>query len=294
MSVTTGPPRTWRPPVAWGLLAPGLALLVFAYAAPMFWVLRMAFNRFTGGGGIQITVTTDSFADIFTDPYYLRVAWTTVKLGLLVSVLTVIVAYPLALFLVRTTSRFRGLLTVLAIAPMLVSSVARTYGWMVVLGNQGLINAVLSGLGLSDHPLQLANQFSGVVIALVQIFLPYAVLAMTSGFGRLDASLEDAAASLGAGRVTRFLRVTLPLTLPGVLTGLLLVFVLTISAYVTPRLIGGGRVFVLASEIYDQATNQLNWPLASALSLVLVLVFGIAVTAFGLVQRRVERWVSGR
>nr|WP_269327647.1 ABC transporter permease [Kineosporia mesophila] len=254
----------------------------------------MAFNRFIGGGGIEITFTVDSFADVFTDPYYLRVAWTTVKLGLLVSVVTVIVAYPLSLFLVRTTSRFRGLLTILAIAPMLVSSVARTYGWMVVLGNQGLLNSVLKGLGLTDTPVQLANQFSGVVIALVQIFLPYAVLAMTSGFGRLDDTLEQAAASLGAGRITRFLRVTLPLTLPGVLTGLLLVFVLSISAYVTPRLIGGGRVFVLASEIYDQATNQLNWPLAAALSLVLVVVFGVAVTVFGLLQRRVERWVSGR
>ncbi|GLY03791.1 polyamine ABC transporter permease [Actinoplanes sp. NBRC 101535] len=280
--------------MAWGLLLPGLGVLLFAYAMPMLWVLRMAFNRFTGGGGIEITLTLDSFADVFTDPYYLRVAWTTVKLGLLVAAITVLVAYPLALFLVRTTSKWRGLLTILAIAPMLVSSVARTYGWMVVLGNQGLLSAVLTGLGLTDTPPQLANQFAGVVIALVQIFLPYAVLAMTSGFGRLDATLEQAAASLGAGRITRFLRVTLPLTLPGVLTGLLLVFVLTISAYVTPRLIGGGRVFVLASEIYDQATNQLNWPLAAALSLVLVIVFGIAVTVFGLLQRRVERWVSGR
>ncbi|WP_045742700.1 ABC transporter permease [Actinoplanes rectilineatus] len=286
--------RSWRPPVAWGLLLPGLGVLLFAYAMPMLWVLRMAFNRFTGGGGIEITLTLDSFADVFTDPYYLRVALTTVKLGLLVAAITVLVAYPLALFLVRTTSKWRGLLTILAIAPMLVSSVARTYGWMVVLGNQGLLSAVLTGLGLTDTPPQLANQFAGVVIALVQIFLPYAVLAMTSGFGRLDATLEQAAASLGAGRITRFLRVTLPLTLPGVLTGLLLVFVLTISAYVTPRLIGGGRVFVLASEIYDQATNQLNWPLAAALSLVLVIVFGIAVTVFGLLQRRVERWVSGR
>ncbi len=280
--------------MAWGLLLPGLGVLLFAYAMPMLWVLRMAFNRFTGGGGIEITLTLDSFADVFTDPYYLRVALTTVKLGLLVAAITVLVAYPLALFLVRTTSKWRGLLTILAIAPMLVSSVARTYGWMVVLGNQGLLSAVLTGLGLTDTPPQLANQFAGVVIALVQIFLPYAVLAMTSGFGRLDATLEQAAASLGAGRITRFLRVTLPLTLPGVLTGLLLVFVLTISAYVTPRLIGGGRVFVLASEIYDQATNQLNWPLAAALSLVLVIVFGIAVTVFGLLQRRVERWVSGR
>jgi len=278
---------------AWWLILPGLVILAFSYFAPMLWVVRMAFNRFIGGGGIELTFSVDSFAEIFTDPYYLRVAGTTLALGCWVSVLTVVVAYPLALFLARTTSKYKGLLTMFAIAPMLVSSVARTYGWMVVLGNQGLINTVLGGLGLTDAPVQLSNNFLGVVIALVQIFLPYAVLAMSSGFGRLDADLELAAASLGAGRITRFLRITLPLTLPGVLTATLLVFVLTISAYVTPRLIGGGRVFVLAAEIYDQATNQLNWPLAAALSVVLIVIFGTAISLYQVLQKRVEKRMSG-
>jgi putative spermidine/putrescine transport system permease protein len=275
------------------LLLPGVAILAFSYLAPMLWVVRMAFNRFIGGGGIELTFSFDSFSEIFTDPYYLRVAGTTLALGCWVAVLTIVVAYPLALFLARTTSKYKGLLTMLAIAPMLVSSVARTYGWMVVLGNQGLVNTVLMGLGLTETPVQLSNNFTGVVIALVQIFLPYAVLALTSGFGRLDADLESAAASLGASRLTRFRRITLPLTLPGVLTAALLVFVLTISAYVTPRLIGGGRVFVLAAEIYDQATNQLNWPLAAALSLVLIVIFGAAISLYQVVQRRVERRMSG-
>jgi putative spermidine/putrescine transport system permease protein len=264
---------------AWWLIVPGLVILGFSYFTPMLWVLRMAFNRFIGG-----TLTLDSFADVFTDPYYLRVAGTTLALGCWVAVLTVVVAYPLALFLARTTSKYKGLLTMFAIAPMLVSSVARTYGWMVVLGNQGLINTLLGGLGLTDRPIQLANNFTGVVIALVQIILPYAVLAMSSGFGRLDANLEQAAASLGANRFTRFRRITLPLTLPGVLT---------ISAYVTPRLIGGGRVFVLAAEIYDQATNQLNWPLAAALSMVLIVIFGAAISLYQILQKRVEKRVSG-
>jgi len=282
-----------RIPAAWWLLLPGLVILAFAYFTPMLWVVRMAFNRFIGGGGIDVTLSLDSFVEVFTDPYYLRVAGTTLALGCWVAVLTVLVAYPLALFLARTTSKYRGLITMFAIAPMLVSSVARTYGWMVVLGNQGLINTVLSGLGLTDRPVQLANNFTGVVIALVQIFLPYAVLAMSSGFGRLDADLEQAAASLGANRFTRFRRITLPLTLPGVLTAGLLVFVLAISAYVTPRLIGGGRVFVLAAEIYDQATNQLNWPLGAALSVMLIIIFGAAIGLYQILQKRVERRMSG-
>lgn len=289
---TTG--RRWRPSVPTALLTPGLVLLAFAYVAPMVWVVRMAFNRFIGGGGIELTFTFDSFAEVFADPYYLRVAGNTLALGLWVAGLTVVVAYPLALFLSRSTSRHKGLLTILAIAPMLVSSVARTYGWMVVLGNQGLLNTALGGLGLIDRPLQLANNFSGVVVALTQIFLPYAVLAMSSGFGRLNADLEQAASSLGAGRIRTFTRITLPLTLPGVLTAGLLVFVLAISAYVTPRLIGGGRVLVLAPEIFEQATNLLNWPLAAALSLILFVIFGIAIGAYQILQKRVEKWVSGQ
>ncbi|MFC5833311.1 ABC transporter permease [Nonomuraea insulae] len=283
-----------RPPAALGLLLPGIAALIFAYVLPMAWVARMSVNRFVDGGGIEQTFTGESFAEIVTDSYYLQVAGTTVWLGVVVAALTVVVAYPLAMFLVRTESRFKGLLTILAIAPMLVSSVARTYGWVIVLGNQGLVNSFLRMLGISDRPLQLSNNFTGVVIALVQIFLPYAVLAMTSGFGRLDRNVEQAAASLGASRRQVFTRVTLPLTLPGVLTGALLVFVLAISAYVTPRLMGGGRVVVLATEIYDQATNRLNWPLAASLSVVLIVIFGVAMAGYQALQRRAERKASGQ
>lgn len=303
-SVSESPPRVppTTPPVGrprrrisgiWWLILPGLLILTFSYFVPMLWVVRMAFNRFIGGGGIELTFSFDSFLEVFTDPYYFKVAGTTLALGCWVAALTIVVAYPLSLFLARTTSKYKALLTMFAIAPMLVSSVARTYGWMVVLGNQGLINTVLGGLGLTDRPIQLSNNFTGVVIALVQIFLPYAVLAMSSGFGRLNTDLEQAAASLGANRITRFVRITLPLTLPGVLTAALLVFVLTISAYVTPRLIGGGRVFVLAAEIYDQATNQLNWPLAAALSIVLIVIFGVAISLYQILQKRVERRMSG-
>jgi putative spermidine/putrescine transport system permease protein len=279
--------------VSWLLAVPGVLLLTFAYLMPMLWVLRMAFNRFSGGGGIEVTFTFDSFASIFSDPYYLKVSGNTLLLGVLTAVLTVIVAYPVSLFLARTESRWRGILLILAVVPMLVSSVARTYGWMVVLSNQGLLSTALQALGVTDHPVGLANNMSGVVIAMVQINLPYAVLVMTSGFGRLNRDLEQAAASLGANGWRRFVRVTVPTTAPGILSSAVLVFILAISAYVTPRLIGGGRVAVLASEIYDQATNQLNWPLAAALSLVLIVFFGIALVLSQFLQRHLERRVSG-
>ncbi len=276
------------------LLAPGVAALLIGYVLPMIWVLRMSVNRGLPGGGIEQTFTTHSFVSVLTDRFYWDVALETVRLGLVVAVLTVLVSYPVALFLARTTSRYKGLLTALAITPLLVSGVARTYGWMVVLGNQGLVNGTLDTLGLVDRPIQLSNNFTGVVIALVQIFMPIAILVMISGFGRLDQTVEQAAASLGANRWRVFTRVTLPLSLPGVTSAGLLVFVLAISAYVTPRLIGGGRVFVLATEIYDQATNALNWPVAAALSLLLFAIFGVAIAGYQVLQRRVERRASGR
>lgn len=270
--------------VPW-LLAPGVVAMLATYVLPLLWVLRMSVNRSLPGGLIEQAVTLDSYLNALGDPYVWRVIGNTVLLGAMVTGATVVLAYPLALFLSRTTSSWRGLLLALAVAPLLTSSVARTYGWMVILGDSGIVNGGLRALGWLDRPLPLANNMTGVVIALTEIFMPYAVLAMVSGFGRLDRELEHAAASLGAGPVTVFRRVVLPLTLPGVVTSGLLVFVLAISAYVTPRLIGGGRVFVLATEIYDQATNTLNWPLASALSVLLLVLFGAVLLIYQRLRR---------
>lgn len=148
----------------------------------------------------------------------------------------------MALFLARSTSKWRGLLIAIAIAPLLTSAVVRTYGWMVILGTNGLVNSTLADWGLIDTPLKLTNNMTGVTIGLVEIFMPYAILAMISGFGRLSPQLEEAAGSLGASKFKVFTRVTLPLSLPGILTAFLLVFVLSISTFITPRLLGGGSV----------------------------------------------------
>ena len=211
------------------------------------------------------------------------------KLGVLVTVLTVVVAYPVALFLARSTSRFRGLLIALAVAPLLTSQVVRTFGWLVLLGDGGVVNGVLLETGLVGTPLRLANNYTGAVIALVEILMPYAILAMLAGFGRISADLEQAAGSLGANRWKVFRRVTLPLSMPGVLTAALLVFVLTISSFITPSLVGGGRVFVLATEIYTQAKLTLNWPLAAALSMLLLVLFSVLIAAYLRAVRRLER-----
>ncbi|CAL9596309.1 hypothetical protein SUDANB171_05317 [Streptomyces sp. enrichment culture] len=286
--------RRWhRRPALW-LLAPGALALLLTYALPLVWVVRMALNQPLPGGAILQTLTLSTFTDVLTSAHYWNVIGQTLQLGLLTTVFTLLLAYPVALFLARTTSRWRSLLFALAVAPLLISSVARTFGWMAILGNQGVINKTLLALGVIDDPVRLANNMTGVVIASTEIYMPFAILAMLAGFGRLDPELERAAASLGANRLSVLRRVVLPLTAPGVITASLLVFVLSLSGYVTPRLIGGGRVFVLATEIYDEAMNSLNWPVAAVLSVLLLTLFGLVVALHLWAQRALEARITGR
>jgi len=271
------------------LLAPAtLALLVF-FVLPLLWLLRMSFNRGLPSGAIESAFTLENYITFLTDDFFVREIVRTIQLGLGVTVLTLIASYPIALFLARSTSRWRGVLVALAIAPLLTSTVVRTYGWMVLLGTDGVVNTVLGWIGFVDTPLRLINNMTGVVIGLVEILMPYMILGLLSGFGRFDRDLENAAMSLGAGPVRTFLRVTLPLSLPGIATGCLLVFVLTISSFVTPRLLGGGRVFLMATEVYNQATYTLNWPFASAISFVLLLLFGVVITGYIRMLRTIEQ-----
>jgi putative spermidine/putrescine transport system permease protein len=269
------------------LLLPGLLALGISFIAPMLWLLRASFST-SALGGSDGGWTLDKYAEILTDPFYWRVAGNTLNYGATVAIFAVVLSYPIALFLARTTSRFRGILTALAIAPLLTSSVVRTYGWMVILGDRGVINSTLQWLTFIDAPMRLSNNQLGATIAMIEILMPYAILAMLSGFGRLNVNLEEAATMLGANRFKVFTRIILPLSLPGVITGALLVFVLAISGFITPRLMGGGRVFVLGTEVFQEATVTLNWPLAAALAVMLLVLFSSVIVIYRRALRALE------
>ena len=277
--------RTLRLPIA--LLLPLVLINLIAFVLPVARLVQISFLE--GHGGVLTdTLTVANYLGFLTDSYYLGLIGNSLLLAAIVTVATLVAAYPIAMFLHTVSPRWRNVLFVITISPLLVSAVVRTYGWMILLGDQGLVNDALIGLGLIEKPVRLINNTLGVVVGLVEVLMPYMALSLIAGFGRLDPALEEAAASLGASRIRRFIRVTLPLTAPGIALGSLLCFVLSISSFVTPKLLGGGRVFLLATEIYDQAVVQLEWPMAATTSVVVLVLFGCALILYTRLVRRFD------
>ena len=274
--------------VGQALALPAILLLTLTYVWPMLGLGRMAFNETGPTGAMLPALSLQTFGTMFEDPFTLETTWNSLGLSLVSSSLALLLGYPLALFLHRTASRWKALLIVLAVAPMLVSGVVRVFGWLALLGDRGLVNALLQGFGLTGGPVRLVYNYIGVSIGLAESLMPYMILALLAGFGRLDRACEEAAASLGAKPARVFWRVTLPLTAPAVALGFLLCFVLAMSAYLTPKLLGGGRVFLLATEIFDQAVTNVNWPAAAALALYTLAIVLALVAAYAALTRRVE------
>ncbi len=271
------------------LLAPALALAGIGFVAPLGWLIGISFVKADASGALIGGWTLGNYGAFLTDGFSWWIVGQTVWLGVLVTALTLLLSYPLALFLFRCSPRWRGLLSALLLAPLLVSAVVRTFGWVIILGDQGVVNASLLASGLRRTPLAVANDFTGVAIALAEILMPYMALALIAGFGRIDPTCEEAAATLGAPPWRRFWRVTLPLSLPGVALGVLICFALAMSSFVTPQLLGGGRVFVLATEIYDSALVTLHWPRAAVNSVALLALLLLALTGLARASRAIER-----
>jgi putative spermidine/putrescine transport system permease protein len=275
--------------IGWLLALPALGILALAFVWPLLALFRISLNRTAESGAMEVAVTGESYARLLGDDFTWQLAWDTLTLSASASAMAVALALPVALVVRAASPRWRGLLALMGIAPLLISGTARLVGWMAILGDQGLINVVLQGIGITDAPLRMINNWTGVRIGLVESLMPYAVLVLLAGLGRLDSRLEEAAATLGANRARTFFRVTLPLAAPALLAAWLLDLVLGISAFITPRLMGGGRVFVLATEIYGLALESVDWPAAAALAM--LLLGGLVAL---MLLRGVFVWAQGR
>ncbi|MEA5160576.1 ABC transporter permease [Cereibacter sphaeroides] len=272
--------------VAVALLLPIALINVVGFMLPIFNLARYSFNRATVGGGIENVLTLQNWTGLLGDPFYLQLILNSVFVSLGVTLCALVLSYPIALYLHRASGSWRTFLTVLVISPLLTSAVVRTYGWIAILAEEGPVVSAIRGMGLTPPPLMF--NINGVFIGLTEILMPYMILALLAGFGRLDPRVEEAARTLGATPWQSFRRVILPLTAPGIALGCLLCFVLAVSSFITPKLMGGGRVFLLATEIYDQAIVTLNWPLASTLSILVLVIFGAALVAYSAVLKRLD------
>lgn len=243
-------------------------LLVF-FVVPNALLLSASFLK-TEAQQLTSMPTLDNYRFLFTRPLYLEVFARTLVVGLGVGALDVLLGFPLAYFLVRTHSRFKGLLIALSLAPLLASVVVRTYGWYIILNRFGVLNDALLGLGVIGDRIAFMPSTGAIVIGLAHALLPYTVLSIMGSLQGINPNLESAAMSLGANRTRTFFEVLLPLALPGIAGGFLLVFSIAISAYATPAILGGPATQVAATAIYNFIIQLLDWSLGSALAVVLI------------------------
>ncbi len=244
---------------AWPAL-PALALLFVFFLFPV--VRMLGFSVETG--------TLEWYGKALGEGLYLQVFWNTFEIALLVTAVCLLLGYPLGFLIATTTPAWATAGFIFVLLPLWTSVLVRTYAWMVLLGRNGVLNRWLIGAGIVDDPLPLLNNFSGVLIGMVHVLLPYMVLPIYGAVRRLDPALVSAAAGLGASNWRIFWRIWVPLTLPGIFAGSTIVFVLSLGFFITPALLGGGKVMMLAVLIEQQIHQTLNWPFAAALSAVLL------------------------
>lgn len=252
-----------------GLAAPGFLLLAIVFAFPLVDLMRLSVEN----GSLA------HYREVFSGGLYIGVFWDTVEIAALVTVLCAVLGYPVAHFLANAPRGWAlfGLLCV--VLPFWTSLLVRTYAWMVLLGNNGIINKLLRSTGLIERPLPLLHNEFGVTVGMVHVLLPYFVFPVYAVMLRVDRNLMTAAEGLGASLWQVFRRIYLPLTLPGVVAGATLVFILSLGFFITPALLGGGRVMMIALLIEQQVAQMLNWGMASALCMVLVAAILVSYAA---------------
>ena len=272
--------------VLWFVLPSALTALGLTIA--MLAVLQYSVRAFIPGSLEVGGFTLDNFQDLFKS-LYAQAFLNTVSLSFKTALFGLLLSYPLAYALVRTrTGWLKSTILIIAITPLFLGEVVRTYSWIIVLGSSGFLNSLLLAMGMIDKPLQLMFTQTGVVLALVHVTMPIMVLMLATGLSHIDPAYEKAATSLGAGPIRAFLTVTLPLSLPGIVASLTTAFAWTFSAFATPQLIGGGKVSTIATLVYQLGFSSLNFPFAAALSVAGLLLTVLLLAALKRMTRSLQ------
>lgn len=266
----------WAAPL--GFVSPGTALMVLAFVAPLAIILFTSFRAESGG------FSAAAYLALFKSTLFSRVAWTTVQVSLVVSLLAVLMGYPIALHLSRQRPRVRRLLMILVLVPFWTSVLVKSYAFIIVLGKHGLLNDLLATISPLLQVDLIFNR-TGMAIAMAHQMIRFVVLPLLANLLEIDRSLYRAASVIGAGAWTTFLRVTLPLSMPGLAAGFLLSFMLSIGAYVTPALLGSRKDLMLANLIEFRLKETNDWAGASAIAMVILLACAVLLAGMRLVRK---------
>lgn len=274
----------------WVLSLPALLLFLGLLVVPIALTGMLSFNVFDAMSGTQNSYTLASYLEVLSDSFYYELFARTALMSLGVTAVCIAIGVPETLILSRMRPAWQGGFFVVILGPLLISVVVRTLGWSLLLGREGFINSALMALGLIDQPLQLMFTLTGVVIALTHVMMPFMVISVWSTLQKVDGQIAHAARSLGAGPVTTFRRVVLPQLMPGILSGGIIVFTLSASAFATPAMIGGRGVKVVTTAIYDEFLSTMNWPLGASIAvLLLIAIVFVVIGSNRLIERKFKQ-----
>ena len=271
------------------LVGPATVFVAAGLLVPLAILFRYSFDKVDARRIMIETFSFDNYVKFFSDPYYMGVLATTLRVAALCTFICLVMGLPLAYVLARTQSRYKNMLIMLVVLPLFVGNAVRAAGWMTLFGSKGFLNVTLMQIGLITQPLQIMFTEGAVIAGIIAVNLPYMVLTLQSVIEGINRNVEEAAFSLGAGPVAMFRRVLLPLALPGIIAGTILTFILGMNAYATPVLLGGPKFKMMGPLVYGQFQLN-NWPFGASVAFVLMTAtLGLTATANILVQRRFRR-----
>jgi putative spermidine/putrescine transport system permease protein len=273
------------------LLLPGILIIGITFLLPFVLLAMQSFWTYKSIFMFEPIFTFANYAKLFTDSYYLAVYGRTIKLALISTAITLVLAYPLARYISRLSTGSKGFMLSLVALPLIGGAMIQTMGWMTMMMRYGIINGSLLAIGLIDQPITFLGSELGILIGLVQSFIPLMVLPLVASLGAIDSSLEDAAKNLGANPMRTFFEVVFPLSLPGVIAGTVLTLMANLTMFVTPSILGQNKIMVFGTLAYQQAIAVGNWPFASAFAIFFLLMVGGLAFLGGWVTKAIQKTV---
>lgn len=267
--------------IYWLLMLPGLMLLIIFLVIPIFNTLFPTVY--------QDGFTLAKYMDFFKDKYYMDILIRTLKISIISTLVCIILGTPTAYFISRCHKKWRSFLIAISIFPLLTNSVVRSFAWINILGKNGIINKILINTGLIDQPLTLLYTEFSIIIGTIYLFLPLMIITIVGVMENIDNDMMEAAQSLGANRLMSFIKVILPMSLPGIIVGGVLVFTGSLTAYTTPQLLGGNKNLVLATFIYQKAMAIGDWTGASVVATIMIVITVIVIKVLNTIAKKLDK-----